>query len=127
DLLVRGAERVDAIAFDATDYASHETFVTQTFDRYGDFDVVLIAFGVLGEQDEAERVARVAREIIEANFVGAVSVGVPIVQRLRDQGHGSLVVLSSVAGERARRSNFVYGASKAGFDAFFQGFGDALA
>ena len=127
DLLGRGAARVDAIAFDATDYTSHEAFVAQTFDRYGDFDVVLVAFGVLGEQDEAERVGRVAREIVEANFVGAVSVGVPVAQRLRDQGHGSLVVLSSVAGERARRSNFVYGASKAGFDAFFQGFGDALA
>jgi decaprenylphospho-beta-D-erythro-pentofuranosid-2-ulose 2-reductase len=127
DLLRKGTERVEAIAFDATDYASHDAFVTQTFERYGDFDVVLLAFGVLGEQHEAERVGRVAREIIEANFVGAVSVGVPLAQRLRDQGHGSLVVLSSVAGERARRSNFIYGASKAGFDAFFQGFGDALA
>jgi decaprenylphospho-beta-D-erythro-pentofuranosid-2-ulose 2-reductase len=127
DLTRRGAERVDAIAFDATDYASHDAFVAQTFDHYGDFDVVLLAFGVLGEQEQAERVGRVAREIVEANFVGAVSVGVPVVQRLRDQGHGSLVVLSSVAGERARRSNFVYGASKAGFDAFFQGFGDSLA
>jgi decaprenylphospho-beta-D-erythro-pentofuranosid-2-ulose 2-reductase len=127
DLRGKGAEQVDAIAFDATDYASHDTFVAETFDRYGDFDVVLVAFGVLGEQEQAERVGRLAREIVEANFVGAVSVGVPIVQRLREQGHGSLVVLSSVAGERVRRSNFVYGASKAGFDGFFQGFSDALA
>lgn len=126
DLRRAGAARVEAIGFDATDYASHDAFVANTFDNYGDFDVVLLAFGVLGEQEEAERAGRVAREIIEANFVGAVSVGVPIVQRMRDQGHGTLVVLSSVAGERARRSNFVYGASKAGFDAFFQGFGDAL-
>jgi decaprenylphospho-beta-D-erythro-pentofuranosid-2-ulose 2-reductase len=53
-------------------------------------------------------------------------VAVPVSRRLHDQGHGTIVALSSVAGERARRSNFVYGSSKAGFDAFFQGLGDAL-
>jgi decaprenylphospho-beta-D-erythro-pentofuranosid-2-ulose 2-reductase len=127
DLRAAGARTVDAIAFDATDYASHDAFVAATFDRYGDFDVVIVAFGVLGDQSVAERDGRAAREIVEANFVGAVSVGVPLSQRLRDQGHGTIVALSSVAGERVRRSNFVYGSSKAGFDGFFQGLGDALA
>ncbi len=61
------------------------------------------------------------------NYLGAVSVAVPVARRLRSQGHGTLVALSSVAGERARRSNFVYGSTKAGFDAFFQGLGDSLA
>jgi decaprenylphospho-beta-D-erythro-pentofuranosid-2-ulose 2-reductase len=121
-----GAQAVDAVAFDATDYGSHEAFVTRVFDQYGDFDIVLIAFGVLGDQAEAERNGRAAREIVDSNYTGAVSVGVPVAQRLRDQGHGTIVVLSSVAGERARRSNFVYGSSKAGVDAFFQGLGDAL-
>jgi decaprenylphospho-beta-D-erythro-pentofuranosid-2-ulose 2-reductase len=55
-----------------------------------------------------------------------LSVGVPLANRMKAQGHGSIVVLSSVAGERARRSNFVYGSSKAGVDAFFQGLADAL-
>src|SRR5207237_792545 len=55
-----------------------------------------------------------------------VGVAVPVANRLRAQGHGTIVVLSSVAGERARRSNFVYGSTKAGLDAFFQGLGDAL-
>jgi decaprenylphospho-beta-D-erythro-pentofuranosid-2-ulose 2-reductase len=63
---------------------------------------------------------------VETNFTGVVSVTVPVAQRLEQQGHGSLVLLSSVAGERARRSNFVYGSSKAGVDAFYQGLGDAL-
>jgi decaprenylphospho-beta-D-erythro-pentofuranosid-2-ulose 2-reductase len=126
ELRAAGAGTVDAIAFDATDYASHESFVDDAFDRYGDFDVVLLAFGVLGDQPQAERDGRAAREIVESNFLGAVSVSVPVARRLRDQGHGTIVVLSSVAGERARRSNFVYGSSKAGLDAFFQGLGDAL-
>jgi decaprenylphospho-beta-D-erythro-pentofuranosid-2-ulose 2-reductase len=122
-----GAAQVATVPFDATDTSSHDAFVTHTFDTYGDFDVVMLAFGVLGDQNDAEHDGRAAREIIDANFVGAVSVGVPVIERLRTQGHGTVVLLSSVAGERARRSNFVYGASKAGVDAFFQGFGDALA
>jgi decaprenylphospho-beta-D-erythro-pentofuranosid-2-ulose 2-reductase len=126
ELRAAGARTVDVVGFDATDSASHDTFVANVFDRYGDFDVVLFAFGVLGDQAEAERSGRAAREIVESNYVGSVSVGVPVAQRLRDQGHGTIVVLSSVAGERARRSNFVYGSSKAGLDAFFQGLGDAL-
>jgi len=60
------------------------------------------------------------------NYTGAVSVGLHVARRLREQGHGHLVVLSSVAGDRARRSNYVYGSTKAGLDAFAQGLGDAL-
>jgi decaprenylphospho-beta-D-erythro-pentofuranosid-2-ulose 2-reductase len=125
-LRAAGAQRVEAVTFDATDCGSHDAFVSDVFERFGDFDVVLIAFGVLGDQAEAERDGRAAREIVDANYVGAVSVAVPVSRRLHDQGHGTIVALSSVAGERARRSNFVYGSSKAGFDAFFQGLGDAL-
>ena len=95
------------------------------FDRFGDFDLVLLAFGVLGDQDRRRARPRAAVEIVESNYIGAVSVRVPVVDRLRAQGHGTIVVLSSVAGERARKSNFVYGSSKAGLDAFFQGLGDA--
>ena len=87
----------------------------------------LLAFGVLGQQDELERHGEMAVALNVVNYVGAVSVTVPLAQRMREQGHGTVVVLSSVAGERARRSNFVYGASKAGLDAFAQGLGDSLA
>ena len=65
-------------------------------------------------------------DIATTNYTGAVSVGLRVAQRLKQQGHGSLVVFSSVAGDRARRSNFVYGSTKAGLDAFAQGLGDAL-
>ena len=98
-----------------------------TFDRFGDFDVVLVAFGVLGDQARAEPDAAAALEIVQTNFTGVVSVTVPLVERLEEQGHGTIVLLSSVAGERVRRSNFVYGSSKAGVDAFYQGLGDRLA
>lgn len=126
-LRAAGASGVDTVAFDATDFGAHEQFVQQTFDRFGDFDVVLVAFGVLGDQSRAETDASAALEIVQTNYTGVVSVTVPLAQRLRAQGHGTLVLLSSVAGERARRSNFVYGSSKAGSDAFYQGLAASLA
>jgi len=126
ELRAAGATMVEAIAFDARDTATHEEFVDDVFERFGDIDLALLAFGVLGDQETAEHDGAAAVDIAEVNYVGAVSVTVPIAQRMRTQGHGSIVALSSVAGERARRSNFVYGSSKAGMDAFFQGLGDSL-
>ena len=126
ELRALGATTVEALAFDAAATDTHEAFVDECFDRFGDFDLVLIAFGVLGDQAETERDGAAAADVARVNYLGPVSVGVPIAQRLRAQGHGAIVALSSVAGERARRSNFVYGSSKAGMDAFFQGLGDSL-
>ena len=126
DLRRGGAEDVVVTAFDALDRESHAAFVERCWAEHGDIDLVLVAFGVLGDQDVAEHDADAALAIIDANFTGAVSVLIPLVERMRTQGHGTVVVLSSVAGERARRSNFVYGSSKAGLDAFCQGMGDAL-
>jgi decaprenylphospho-beta-D-erythro-pentofuranosid-2-ulose 2-reductase len=122
-----GAADVELVDFDATDYASHGAFVDRVFERDGDIDAVLLAFGVLGDQSRLERDPAAARVLLETNLVGAVSVTLPIVERLRRQGHGTVVVLSSVAAERPRRANFIYGASKAGLDAFAQGLGDSLA
>lgn len=111
--------------FDALDFASHEGLVDRVFSD-GDLDLVLVAHGVLGDQSRDEHDATSALKVIESNFSGAVSVLIPIAQRLRHQGHGSIVVMSSVAAERSRRSNFIYGSSKAGLDWFAQGLGDAL-
>jgi len=126
-LRAAGASEVVAVAFDATDFAAHESFVASTFARFGDFDLVLVAFGVLGDQARAEHDSAAALEIVQTNFTGTVSVTVPLVTRLRAQGHGTLVLLSSVAGERVRRSNFVYGSSKAGADGYYQGLAASLA
>ena len=122
-----GASSVETVAFDATDFGTHEAFAAAMFERYCDFDVVLVTFGVLGDQARAELDPAAALEIVETNYTGVVSVTVPIVQRLVAQGHGAIVLLSSVAGERARKSNFVYGSSKAGIDAYYQGLADSLA
>jgi decaprenylphospho-beta-D-erythro-pentofuranosid-2-ulose 2-reductase len=126
-LLAGGAERVERVRFEALDTASHRAFVDDVFALVGDVDLALLAFGVLGDQDEASSDPARAVELIAVNFAGAASVAIPLAARMRSQGHGTIVLLSSVAGERARASNFVYGASKAGADAFAQGLGDSLA
>ena len=124
-LTAAGVSGVETAAFDATDTAWHDAFVANVFDA-GDVDIVLLAFGVLGDQAEAEADPDAAVAVATTNYTGAVSIGLRVAARLKAQGHGVLVVLSSVAGDRARRSNFVYGSTKAGLDAFAQGLGDAL-
>jgi decaprenylphospho-beta-D-erythro-pentofuranosid-2-ulose 2-reductase len=91
---------------------------------YGDLDIVVQAFGRLGadDGDDPEAGARLA----EVNYVGAVSSGLAVARQLKAQGHGTLVVLSSVAGVRTRPSNFVYGSTKAAQDAFATGLGHWL-
>jgi decaprenylphospho-beta-D-erythro-pentofuranosid-2-ulose 2-reductase len=126
ELRASGADTVEVTAFDAAATDTHEALVTAAFDTHGDFDLVVIAFGVLGDQGEAERDVEAALHVARVNYLGTISVAVPLAQRMRAQGHGTIVALSSVAGERARRSNFVYGSSKAGMDAFLQGLGDSL-
>lgn len=120
-----GINGVEAVDFDAADTASHAEVIDRVFDA-GDIDIAILAFGVLGDQAEAEADPDAAVAVATVNYTGAVSVGLRVATRLRQQGHGTLVVLSSVAGDRARRSNFVYGSTKAGLDAFAQGLGDAL-
>lgn len=119
-----GAE-VTVLPFDAALPDSHEDVLGKVFAE-GDVDCVLLAFGVLGDQERDEADPRAAARVAQVNYTGAVSAGLVCAGALRAQGHGSLVVLSSVAGERARRSNFIYGSSKAGLDAFAQGLGDSL-
>ena len=117
---------VESVAFDALDPASHQGLVDDAFDRHGDIDMVILAFGVLGDQATYDTDPVAAADAARANYVGAVSTSIAVANRIRRQGHGTLLVLSSVAGVRARADNYVYGSTKAGLDAFAQGLGDAL-
>lgn len=126
ELTTAGASTVRAFPFDATDTRSHQSTIERCFADHPDIDLVLIAFGVLGHGAGVDTDPAAAAESVTTNYVGAVSSGLAAADCLRKQGHGTIVVLSSVAGERARKSNFVYGSSKSGLDAFAQGLGDAL-
>ncbi|MGA8988668.1 decaprenylphospho-beta-D-erythro-pentofuranosid-2-ulose 2-reductase [Aeromicrobium sp.] len=115
--------RTDAVDFEATETATHSRVVGGIST---DIDIAVVAFGLLGDPETAWTDIDVARELAEVNYVGAVTTGVALGARIRAQGHGVVVALSSVAGERPRRSNFVYGSTKAGMDAFYTGLGEAV-
>jgi decaprenylphospho-beta-D-erythro-pentofuranosid-2-ulose 2-reductase len=128
DLESRCAARVETLAFDAADTERHGDVMEEATRVAGtDIDVVVVAFGVLGDQATDEAGGSGAVEVAMTNYVGAVSAGLAAARLLEKQGHGAIVALSSVAGERVRRVNYIYGSSKAGMDGFFQGLGDSLA
>ncbi len=121
-----GVSTVEIVEFDSAEVGKHRSMVDEVWARHDDIDVTVLAFGVLGDQANFEADPEGAADAAIVNYAGAVSVGLLVANRLRAQGHGRLVVLSSVAGERARKSNFVYGSTKAGLDAFAVGLGDSL-
>ena len=118
---------VAEVDLEAADRSSYERAIGSAFDAGGDVDVVLLAFGLLGDQERAWQDLDAALELAQVGYTAAVGCGVLAAARLRAQGHGAIVALSSVAGQRPRRSNFVYGSAKAGLDAFYTGLGAALA
>ncbi|MGO9752884.1 MAG: SDR family NAD(P)-dependent oxidoreductase [Solirubrobacteraceae bacterium] len=113
--------------FDAADLAGNEHAVNEAFASSGGFDLVVLAVGVLGAQDGLDADPRRALEVMNVNFAGCGSLMLASLRALRAGGGGTLVVLSSVAGERVRSANAIYGATKAGLDALAQGLGDAVA
>jgi decaprenylphospho-beta-D-erythro-pentofuranosid-2-ulose 2-reductase len=122
---VPGADVV-TVGWDAADSAAGAAVIEKAVAELGDLDVVLAAAGVLGDQERAEQDPGHAAEVLQVNFVGLAAALLPAAEQLKKQGHGVLVVFSSVAGLRGRRSNFVYGASKAGLDALSEGLQAAL-
>jgi decaprenylphospho-beta-D-erythro-pentofuranosid-2-ulose 2-reductase len=127
-LKAAGARSVDLIEFDALDTDSHPKVIDQAFggDDPRDIDVAIVAFGLLGDAEELWQNQRKAVQIAEINYTAAVSVGVLLGEKMRAQGFGQIIAMSTVAGERVRRSNFVYGSTKAGLDGFYLGLGEAL-
>jgi decaprenylphospho-beta-D-erythro-pentofuranosid-2-ulose 2-reductase len=112
---------------DADHTESHAAAVADAFERLGRVDIAVVAVGVLGGQTGLDAEPEEAVEVMRVNFVGAGSLLLECMRRLRAQGSGTLVVLSSVAAERPRASNAIYGAAKAGFDALAQGLADRSA
>jgi decaprenylphospho-beta-D-erythro-pentofuranosid-2-ulose 2-reductase len=120
-----GVARVEIVDFDACAVGDQTHVVAAAC--ADEPDVVIIATGYLGDQPTAERDPDAAARIIDINFRGLVPLVVGVAQHLRSQGHGTLVFMSTVAGERPRVANYTYGAAKAGLDAFARGLAASLA
>ena len=118
--------RVDGVAWDALDPSAHDDLVARSLELMGGIDLVVCAVGSLGHHSGLTVAPEEADRSIRTNFAGPAAALLVVARALRDQGHGTIVVLSSIAAARARRSNFVYGSAKGGLDAFAQGLGDSL-
>ena len=124
ELEAAGAQ-VQVVDFDADDPASPARMVAEAA-AGGDLDVAVVAFGQLGDAEQLRTDPAAVARLAQVNYVAPTVVGTELANHLRTQGHGVIVALSSVAGERARASNFVYGSTKAGLDAFYSGLADSL-
>lgn len=117
---------VHPVAWDALDVDSHRRLLDDASERLGRLDLVLCAVGLLGHHAGLGMAPAEVDHMVRTNFAGPAAALAAVGDRLAAQGDGTLVVLSSVAGVRPRRSNFVYGSTKSGLDAFARGLGDAL-
>jgi decaprenylphospho-beta-D-erythro-pentofuranosid-2-ulose 2-reductase len=124
-LKAKGAKAVDVIDFDALDTESHAKVIDEAWSK-GDVDVAIVAFAVDFDAEQLWQDQRKAVLTANINYTASVSVGVLLGQKMKAQASGRIIVMSSVAGERVRRSNFVYGSTKAGLDGFYLGLGEAL-
>lgn len=126
DLRSRSAEGVDYTAADLSDDACHEALIEEAVQSLGGLDVVLIAYGTLPEQRALEGSFKATHEALQVNFLSVVSLLTLLANRLETQRSGTLAVISSVAGDRGRASNYVYGTAKGALSLFVQGLRNRL-
>jgi short-subunit dehydrogenase len=121
DLLTRGAGNVDVWTMDLDDTAGHAEMLATAAQRLGRIELALIAHGVLGDQQAGEQDFEVAAAVLHTNFMSVVSLCTWLGNYFQLQRSGTLAVISSVAGDRGRKSNYVYGASKGALNIFLEG------
>jgi len=122
DLQIRFNNQVSVIEFDAEDTSRHSAFYASLKSPH----VAVCLFGLLGDQHEAERDWNKAQRLLTVNFTGAVSILNIIARDFEARGAGTIVGVSSVAGDRGRQSNYIYGSAKAGFTAYLSGLRNQL-
>jgi len=121
DLKIRGAATVGSAHFEANDLASHQAILDRAYQTFGRFDIVLIAHGTLGNQKASEASMEVAMQELQTNVMSTIALLTRLANMMEKQKHGTLAVISSVAGDRGRPSNYVYGTAKAAVITFCQG------
>lgn len=123
DLQIRYQVKASAHAFDATNFNSHAAFYAALPAKP---DITICVFGYLGNQEQAQSSWQEAERIIQTNYTGAVSILNIVADDYATRAQGTIVGISSVAGERGRQSNYIYGSAKAGFSAYLSGLRNRL-
>ena len=126
DLRVRGAAKVACSVIDVNDFDKHEPLVQEATEALDGLDGVLIAHGTLPDQKACEADYAVAEQELKTNFLSVISLLTPIANQFEAQRGGFIAVISSVAGDRGRGSNYLYGAAKGGVSLFLQGLRNRL-
>jgi len=124
DIEIRHNAQVEAVEFDALHYQSHATFYNELTPKP---DVAICVFGYLGNQQTAQSDFSEAEQIINSNYTGAVSILNIIANDFEQRKSGSIIGISSVAGDRGRQSNYLYGSAKAALTAYLSGLRNRLA
>ncbi len=126
DLQVRGARRVETFVLDVNEFDRHQEMLEAAESALGPLDVVLIAHGIMPDQKQLEQDVDLALEVYRTNTLSVISILTPIANLFERRGRGTIAVISSVAGDRGRQSNYVYGSSKAALTAFTSGLRNRL-
>lgn len=126
DLKIRGAASVAYAALDANDFDCHEAVLERTIKDMGGIDVALIAHGTLGDQKACERSFEMTLRELNTNAISVMSLLTHLANHLEAQRHGTIAVIGSVAGDRGRQSNYVYGTAKGAVSLFLQGLRNRL-
>jgi decaprenylphospho-beta-D-erythro-pentofuranosid-2-ulose 2-reductase len=126
DLLVRGAAQVETAELDVTHIAGHRAVIDSAIASLGELDIALIAHGTLPDQTRCQKEVGETLEAIQVNFTATVALLTLLANYFETQRRGCIAVIGSVAGDRGRQSNYVYGAAKGGLDRFLQGLRNRL-
>jgi decaprenylphospho-beta-D-erythro-pentofuranosid-2-ulose 2-reductase len=126
DLRLRHGATVETEAIDFDFFDSHAPAIDRAIERLGGVDLAIVCHGSLADQKDCERDFRLAEAEFRTNCLSAMSFLGHLANRMEDRGAGCLVAISSVAGDRGRQSNYIYGAAKAGLSVFLQGLRNRL-
>ncbi|RMG41895.1 MAG: SDR family oxidoreductase [Candidatus Dadabacteria bacterium] len=126
DLRARGASKVEIFSIDFLNTDAHHGLVEDIISKAESLDLALVAYGLLGDQLQAQRSFKKARKIIDTNFTSVVSLLTLLSNLMEKNASGTIAVISSVAGDRGRKSNYIYGSAKGGLNIFLQGLRNRL-
>lgn len=121
DLATRGAARIETAGLDVNDFELQAQRITEAWEAFDGLDVTLIAHGTGENEREARQSVDILRRQFTLNATATLALMAQLAERFKTQGHGTLAVISSVAGDRGRAANLLYGSAKAAIDAYASG------
>ncbi|MDB2444112.1 SDR family NAD(P)-dependent oxidoreductase [Gammaproteobacteria bacterium] len=127
DLIIRGASDVKCLSIDFTNREQQTSKIEEAFSKYQEFDIVLLCYGFLPDQSQCQASVEKTIEAIDCNALSVISFLTTLVPYMEQKKKGTIAVVTSVAGDRGRTNNFVYGSAKAMLSAYLQGLRGKLA